>query len=65
MGKPKGFIEIDRQTPPTRPVEERLKDWREVLDAELATARSVVASGVPRASVYETISRSDPPGPPS
>jgi glutamate synthase (NADPH/NADH) small chain len=30
MGKPTGFIEIQRKTHPTRPVEERLHDWREV-----------------------------------
>ncbi|MDA1093142.1 MAG: glutamate synthase subunit beta [Acidobacteria bacterium] len=30
MGKWKGFIEIDRQKPPSRPVEERLQDWQEV-----------------------------------
>ncbi len=30
MGKLKGFIEIDRQKPPSRPVEERLHDWQEV-----------------------------------
>jgi glutamate synthase (NADPH/NADH) small chain len=30
MGKLKGFIEIDRQKPPSRPVEERLQDWKEV-----------------------------------
>ena len=30
MGKLKGFIEIERQDHPTRPVEERLRDWREV-----------------------------------
>jgi glutamate synthase (NADPH/NADH) small chain len=30
MGKLKGFIEIDRQKPPSRPVEERLQDWQEV-----------------------------------
>jgi len=30
MGKPTGFIEIARQKPLTRPVEERLADWREV-----------------------------------
>src|SRR5215813_4385637 len=30
MGKPTGFIEIHRKKPPTRPVEERLRDWREV-----------------------------------
>jgi len=30
MGKPTGFIEIARQKQPTRPVEERLRDWREV-----------------------------------
>ena len=30
MGKLKGFIEIDRQSPPARPVEERLRDWQGV-----------------------------------
>jgi glutamate synthase (NADPH/NADH) small chain len=30
MGKPTGFIEIHRKKPPTRPVPERLQDWREV-----------------------------------
>src|SRR5258708_1822528 len=30
MGKPTGFIEIERKKPATRPVEERLRDWREV-----------------------------------
>jgi glutamate synthase (NADPH/NADH) small chain len=30
MGKPTGFIEIGRKKQPTRPVAERLKDWREV-----------------------------------
>ena len=30
MGKLKGFLEIERQKPPSRPVEERLQDWREV-----------------------------------
>jgi glutamate synthase (NADPH/NADH) small chain len=30
MGKPTGFIEIQRKKHPTRPVEERLKDWHEV-----------------------------------
>jgi glutamate synthase (NADPH/NADH) small chain len=30
MGKPSGFIEIRRKKHPTRPVEERLQDWREV-----------------------------------
>ncbi|HEY6507361.1 MAG TPA: glutamate synthase subunit beta [Vicinamibacterales bacterium] len=30
MGKPSGFIEIHRKKHPTRPVEERLQDWREV-----------------------------------
>ena len=30
MGKPTGFIEIARKKPPTRPVAERLHDWREV-----------------------------------
>lgn len=29
MGKVTGFLEIARETPPRRPVEERLKDWRE------------------------------------
>src|SRR5918998_937981 len=30
MGKPTGFIEIQRKKMPTRPVAERLKDWNEV-----------------------------------
>ncbi len=30
MGKPTGFLEIKRAGMPTRPVEERLKDWKEV-----------------------------------
>jgi glutamate synthase (NADPH/NADH) small chain len=30
MGKPTGFIEIHRKKAPTRPVDERLKDWSEV-----------------------------------
>jgi glutamate synthase (NADPH/NADH) small chain len=30
LGKPTGFIEIHRKKHPTRPVEERIHDWREV-----------------------------------
>lgn len=30
MGKATGFIEIHRKKPPTRPIPERLRDWREV-----------------------------------
>lgn len=30
MGKPDGFLEFKRETPPRRPVEERLHDWHEV-----------------------------------
>ena len=30
MGKATGFIEIQRQKPPSRPIAERLRDWREV-----------------------------------
>jgi glutamate synthase (NADPH/NADH) small chain len=30
MGKPTGFIEIQRKKHPTRPLEERIHDWREV-----------------------------------
>ena len=30
MGKVTGFLEIKRKKPPTRPVAERLRDWREV-----------------------------------
>ena len=30
MGKPTGFIEIQRKKHPTRPIEERIHDWREV-----------------------------------
>ena len=32
MGKPTGFIEIHRKKPPTRPVAERLQDWRRTRD---------------------------------
>ena len=30
MGEPTGFLEISRKKPPTRPVPERIHDWREV-----------------------------------
>jgi glutamate synthase (NADPH/NADH) small chain len=30
MGKPTGFIEIARKKPPTRPIPDRIHDWREV-----------------------------------
>src|SRR4029079_1943564 len=30
MGKATGFIEISRKKPPSRPVAERLRDWKEV-----------------------------------
>jgi len=30
MGKPTGFLEIARQKQPVRPIDERLRDWREV-----------------------------------
>ncbi len=30
MGKRKGFLEIDRQQAPTRAVDDRVRDWREV-----------------------------------
>jgi glutamate synthase (NADPH/NADH) small chain len=30
MGKPTGFVEIARQKQPARPIDERLRDWREV-----------------------------------
>jgi glutamate synthase (NADPH) small chain len=30
MGKVTGFLEIQRQKPPSRPIAERLRDWREV-----------------------------------
>ena len=30
MGKPTGFIEIKQKKQPTRPVDERLQDWREI-----------------------------------
>ena len=30
MGKPTGFIEIQRKKHPSRPVEQRVRDWREV-----------------------------------
>ena len=41
MGKPTGFIELRRKKHPTRPVAERLQDWREVYlryaDTDLAS----------------------------
>src|SRR5579872_243995 len=44
MGKPTGFIEIARQKPPTRPVDERLRDWREVyLPADTQVLRDQAA----------------------
>ena len=30
MGKPTGFLELERSVPPHRPVEERVRDWREI-----------------------------------
>ncbi len=30
MGKITGFLELDRELPPRRPVEDRLRDWREI-----------------------------------
>ena len=30
MGKLKGFLEIERQKPPARPVDQRIRDWQEV-----------------------------------
>jgi len=30
VGKPTGFLEIARETPPRRPVEERVRDWQEI-----------------------------------
>ena len=30
MGKPTGFIEIERRKPPARPIAERVRDWKEV-----------------------------------
>jgi glutamate synthase (NADPH/NADH) small chain len=30
MGKPTGFIEIQRKKQPTRPIDERIRDWHEV-----------------------------------
>jgi glutamate synthase (NADPH/NADH) small chain len=30
MGKPTGFLELERREPPHRPVAERLRDWREI-----------------------------------
>jgi glutamate synthase (NADPH/NADH) small chain len=31
MGKPTGFLEVQRESPSYRPVEERLRDWKEVV----------------------------------
>ena len=38
MGKPTGFLEFERQEPPRRPVSVRLRDWREVYEAQDDTA---------------------------
>ncbi len=32
MGKPTGFLEFERETPPRRPVDERVQDWLEVYE---------------------------------
>lgn len=32
MGDPKGFLTTRRETPPKRPVDVRIKDWREVYE---------------------------------
>ncbi|MBI4209175.1 MAG: glutamate synthase subunit beta [Deltaproteobacteria bacterium] len=52
MGDPKGFLKIARKGPPKRPVEERLKDWREVYqpmpEADLrAQASRCMDCGIP------------------
>src|SRR3954468_17125274 len=52
MGKPTGFIKIQRQKQPYRPVGERVRDWREVYlpypDSELrAQASRCMDCGVP------------------
>jgi glutamate synthase (NADPH/NADH) small chain len=52
MGKPTGFIEIGRKKHPTRPVEERIHDWREVYlpyaDADLqAQGARCMDCGIP------------------
>jgi len=43
MGKPTGFIEIKRKKHPTRPVQERIRDWREVYLA--STVEDLQAQG--------------------
>jgi glutamate synthase (NADPH/NADH) small chain len=30
MADPKGFLKYDRETPPSRPIEERIRDYREI-----------------------------------
>ncbi len=52
MGKPTGFLEFPRRGPRTRPVEVRLRDWREVYepqaDDEVATqAARCMDCGIP------------------
>jgi glutamate synthase (NADPH/NADH) small chain len=34
MGKPTGFLEFERETPPYRPVPVRLRDWKEVYEPQ-------------------------------
>jgi glutamate synthase (NADPH/NADH) small chain len=52
MAKPTGFLEFNRETPSTRPVAVRLRDWREVYnpqaDDEIATqAARCMDCGIP------------------
>jgi glutamate synthase (NADPH/NADH) small chain len=52
MGKPTGFIEVHRKKHPTRPVAERVTDWREVYlpypgDALQAQAARCMDCGIP------------------
>ena len=52
MGKITGFLEYDRETPQTRPVKERLKDFNDVytrmpLDAVRRQAARCMDCGVP------------------
>lgn len=44
MGDPKGFLTVERQTPSSRPVPVRLKDWREVYEPMSAGELTAQAS---------------------
>ena len=60
MGDPKGFMTTPRETPKRRPVDVRIKDWREVYEPQsfehLQKQRSAQADpDVPEHLAYDTV----------